>query len=69
MDKVMIRQLIGCSLTTAGVILDYLDWISYASLLLTLTGIGASASAAVWAYRATILGLSRAGKRAAAKAL
>jgi len=69
MKKVLIRSLIGCSASAAATILDYLDWISYASLLLSLTGIGASASAAVWAYRATILGLSRAGRRAAAKAL
>ncbi|MEK4383302.1 hypothetical protein NSS70_15800 [Aeribacillus sp. FSL K6-2848] len=69
MEKVLIRQLTGVSLSTAGVILDYLDWISYASLLLTLTGLGAAASAAVWSYRATILALSRSGKRAAAKAL
>jgi len=65
----LIRQLTGCSLATAGAILQYLDWIAWASLLMTLTGIGATASAAVWAYRATILGMTRAGKRAAAKAL
>ncbi|WP_222101621.1 hypothetical protein [Oenococcus oeni] len=65
----MIRALIGCSASVAANIIQYLDWISWASLLMSLTGIGASASAAVWGYRATILGLTKAGKRAAAKAL
>ncbi|CUB51959.1 hypothetical protein ACT7DZ_00435 [Bacillus cereus] len=69
MKSVMIRSLIGCSAATASTIIDYMDWISYASLLMSLTGIGASASAAVWAYRATILGMTRMGKRAAANAL
>ncbi len=69
MKKVMIMGLIGSSASAAATILNYLDWIAWASLLLSLTGIGASASAIIWAYRATILGLSRAGRRAAAKAL
>ncbi|HDV8363277.1 hypothetical protein CN917_16045 [Bacillus thuringiensis] len=69
MKKVMIMNLIGCSAATASAIMAALDWISYASLLLSLTGIGAAASAAVWSYRATILGMTRMGKRAAARAL
>ncbi|MED1300571.1 hypothetical protein BK704_07140 [[Bacillus thuringiensis] serovar konkukian] len=69
MKKVMIMNLIGCSASTASAIISAMDWISYASLLMSLTGVGAAASAAVWSYRATILGLTRMGKRAAANAL
>lgn len=69
MERLMIMSLTGASAQTASLILDYLGWISWASLLLSLTGIGAGAAAAVWAYRATILGLSRQGKKAAARAL
>ncbi|MFV5171137.1 hypothetical protein [Bacillus cereus] len=69
MKKVMISSLIGVSSAVADKIITYMDWISYASLLMSLTGIGAAASAAVWSYRATILGMTRMGKRAAAKAL
>ncbi|MFB5252286.1 hypothetical protein ACE38F_18290 [Bacillus mycoides] len=65
----MIMNLIGCSAGTASAIISAMDWISYASLLMSLTGVGAAASAAVWSYRATILGLTRMGKRAAANAL
>lgn len=69
MERVMVMALTGASAQTAALIISYLDWIAWASLLLSLTGIGAGAAAAVWAYRATILGLTRAGKRAAAKSL
>ncbi|MBL1229298.1 hypothetical protein IW492_08650 [Enterococcus sp. BWB1-3] len=68
-NALLIRGLIGCSLSAAGSILAALDWIAWASLLLTLCGIGASASAAVWAYRATIAATARRAGRYAAMAL
>ncbi|MDR3157210.1 MAG: hypothetical protein LBT69_04790 [Lactobacillales bacterium] len=68
-NTLLIRSVIACSSKMAERIIDYMDWISCASLLFSLTGIGATASAAVWTYRATILGMTRMGRRAAAKAL
>lgn len=40
--NVIIRQLTRGSLSAAGVILEYLDWIAWASFLMTLSRLGAS---------------------------
>lgn len=67
MNKIV--NLIGCSLTTAGVILDLLDVATFLSVLCTLTGIGATAGAAVLGYRAAITTVAKTAGKQAAKAM
>ncbi len=64
-----IVQLIGCSFATAGTILSVLDYATWLALLCSLTGIGASAGAAILAYKATISTVARTAGRYAAKSL
>lgn len=67
-NALLIANLTGLGLQAAGTVLDALNWIGWASLLLSLTGIGASAAAVVWSQKAIILGISRTAGRYAAKA-
>lgn len=64
MNKIM--SLIGCSLSTASLILSLIDVATWVGLLVSLTGIGVTAGAAIIAYRVTIKKvLMTAGKAAA----
>ncbi|MDN5293791.1 MAG: hypothetical protein PWQ31_1096 [Eubacteriales bacterium] len=54
-----IMELTGLSAQAAGTVLMFLDIASTIGLLMTLTGIGLSAAAAIIAYRATIRRLAR----------
>jgi hypothetical protein len=64
MNKIM--SLIGCSISTAGLVLALIDIATLISLLVSLTGIGITAAAAIIAYRIAIKKiLWTAGKAAA----
>lgn len=64
MNKIM--SLIGCSLSTASLILSLIDVATWVGLLVSLTGIGVTAGAAIIAYRVAIKKvLMTAGKAAA----
>ena len=64
MNRIM--TLTGLSFGAASVVFKVLDYASYISLLMALTGIGIGAAAAIIAYRYTIQKLAwSAGKYAA----
>lgn len=67
-NLLLIANLTGLSLSAAGIVLDALGWVSWLSLLMSLTGIGAAAAGAVWAQKATIMGITRMAGRYAARA-
>lgn len=61
-----IMQLTGLSATAAGTILFFIDAASFVALIVTLTGIGISAAAAILSWKWTIkYTLKKAGRRAA----
>ncbi len=61
-----IMSLTGLSFGAASLVFKVLDYASYISLLMALTGIGIAAAAAIIAYRFTIQKLAiSAGKHAA----
>jgi len=61
-----IVALIGCSMEAAGLILTLLDVAAVISVLVTLTGIGFAAGAAVLSYKAAIKAVvATSGKQAA----
>ncbi len=67
MNKIV--NLIGCSFSTASVILNVLDAASIISVLCALTGIGAAAGAAVLGYKAAITAVAKTAGKYAAKAM
>lgn len=61
-----IVNMIGVSAQVAGIILSVLDWATWISLLVSLTGVGAAAAGAILSYRFAILAVAKkAGKQAA----
>ncbi|SEF49353.1 hypothetical protein [Lachnospira multipara] len=67
MNKIV--SLIGCSFETASVILNALDVASFIGVLCALTGIGATAGAAILGYKAAITTVAKTAGKYAAKAM